>query len=71
MKKILNLLLIIIFFVVLNILSTADQQIGPKIAMDEISFNFNEIYEGDDIEHTFKVFNQGETVLIIEKVETG
>ena len=71
MKKFLNLLLIIIFFMVTNIFSRADQQIGPKIAMDEISFNFKEIYEGDDIEHAFKVFNQGATVLIIKKVETG
>ncbi|RPI77100.1 MAG: DUF1573 domain-containing protein [Desulfobacteraceae bacterium] len=70
MKKIFQFALFI-FMLVPNTLIPAYQQINPKIALSEISFNFKEIYEGDNLEHTFIVFNKGVTVLIIEKIETG
>jgi hypothetical protein len=71
MKKILNLPLMLLFFLIPCFFSMADQPPGPKIAIDEISYNFKEVNEGNTIEHSFTVFNKGEKPLSIEKVETG
>jgi hypothetical protein len=51
--------------------SATNQPIGPKIVIDEPWYDGKQIYEGNNIEHVFKVFNKGEEPLIIEKVETG
>jgi hypothetical protein len=41
----------------------------PKIIIDEKVFDFQPIYEGKPIVHTFIVKNAGSGVLVIEKVK--
>ena len=44
---------------------------GPKMVLKERVFDFKEVKEGEVIEHTFLVLNQGEEILEIKKVEPG
>ena len=44
---------------------------GPKMVLKERVFDFKEVKEGEVIEHTFRVLNQGEGILEIKKVKPG
>jgi hypothetical protein len=44
---------------------------GPKMVLKEQVFDFKEIKEGETIEHTFLVLNQGDQPLEIKKVKPG
>lgn len=44
---------------------------GPKMVLKERVFDFKEVNEGEVIEHTFRVLNQGEESLEIKKVKPG
>lgn len=66
-----NILLVFTFISILNFICLADQSNAPKIQLPENSFDFKEVYEGSDIEHSFKVLNKGTKPLSIDKVETG
>lgn len=44
---------------------------GPKIAVEEREFDFKEVKEGTDLEHTFKIFNKGDESLKIISVRPG
>lgn len=44
---------------------------GPKMVLKERVFDFKEVKEGEVIEHTFIVLNQGKETLEIKKVEPG
>ena len=44
---------------------------GPKMVLKERVFYFEEVKEGETIEHTFLVFNQGHKSLEIKKVKPG
>ena len=49
----------------------AQESRGPKMVLKEQEFDFNEVNEGDIIEHTFQVFNQGDQTLKIIRVKPG
>lgn len=49
----------------------ADQGRAPKIVLKEQDFDFGEVKQGETIVHTFEVLNQGQVMLIIEKVNPG
>jgi hypothetical protein len=49
----------------------ADPDSGPKMVLKEQDFDFGEVEGEDVITHTFEVLNQGDEVLIIEKVSPG
>ena len=49
----------------------AQEVLGPKMTLKERVFDFKEVKEGEVIEHTFIVLNQGEETLEIEKVKPG
>ncbi|MBU0735160.1 MAG: DUF1573 domain-containing protein [Proteobacteria bacterium] len=44
---------------------------GPKIMMEEQTFDFKEIKEGDVLEHSFKLSNKGNQTLEIISVRPG
>lgn len=44
---------------------------APKMVLKERVFDFKAVKEGDVIEHTFIVLNQGEETLEIKKVKPG
>jgi len=51
--------------------SLAQEPRGPKIVLKERVFDFKEVKEGEVIEHTFKVLNQGDRTLKIIKIKPG
>jgi hypothetical protein len=44
---------------------------GPKMVLKEQVFDFKEVKEGDVVQHTFKVFNEGDQTLEIKNVRPG
>jgi Protein of unknown function (DUF1573) len=44
---------------------------GPKIVIDEKIFDFKEMIEGQRVEHVFKVVNQGDQPLELQKIKTS
>ena len=46
----------------------AQQAVGPRMVLDERSFDAKEVKEGEAIEHTFTVRNTGDRALEIKKV---
>ncbi|MCJ7687369.1 MAG: hypothetical protein MUO68_24080 [Desulfobacteraceae bacterium] len=51
--------------------SYAQEAQGPKMVLKERVFDFEEVKEGEVVEHTFIVLNQGEETLEIKKVKPG
>jgi hypothetical protein len=51
----------------------ADQvgQPMPKLVMEETAYSFDPVVDGTKITHDFKVRNEGDAVLNINKVKTG
>ena len=49
----------------------AQQATGPRIIIEEKFFDAQEVKEGELIEHTFTVVNNGDEVLEIRKVSPG
>lgn len=43
---------------------------GPVITFEETDFNFDDIYQGDKVEHVFSFENTGDAPLIITNVQT-
>ncbi len=43
---------------------------GPVITFEETEFNFDDIYQGDKVEHVFNFENTGDTPLLITNVQT-
>jgi len=51
---------------------TAEQKAGaPKIGFDGNTFNFDEIKQGENVEHIFTITNSGKSDLIIRKVSAS
>ncbi|HSW44056.1 MAG TPA: DUF1573 domain-containing protein [Phycisphaerae bacterium] len=44
---------------------------APKLRIDEKSFDFGEIWDGDKVEHDFVIHNDGDAVLEIPSVRAG
>jgi hypothetical protein len=45
-----------------------DRVPGPRLYLEQTSFDFGKVVEGATLEHTFKVFNRGDQPLLIHKV---
>jgi hypothetical protein len=72
MKKLLYLISLSALLVILNYhLCVAQQVTGPRIILEERSFDAKEVREDAVIEHAFKVLNTGDRPLEINKVSAG
>ncbi|MBN2034672.1 MAG: DUF1573 domain-containing protein [Deltaproteobacteria bacterium] len=60
--------LVSLFF---NPLGSAEPLKGPQMNLKEKHHDFNEVKEGEVIEHSFTVENQGDQILEIQKVNPG
>ncbi len=67
MKK----LLVILFFASsVSVAQEASNVPGPVITFEESEFNFQDIHQGDKVEHIFDFENTGDAPLIITNVQT-
>jgi hypothetical protein len=41
----------------------------PKIVAPELSFSFGKVKEGTEVEHVFKIRNEGSAALVIERAQ--
>ena len=48
-----------------------EEKTGPRLIMKERFYNFQEVGEGEAIEHTFVLSNGGSETLVIEEVKPG
>jgi len=72
MKKLLCGTPFLIFLITLSLTTGwAQQAIGPRMVLKEHVFDLKEVKEGETIEHTFLVLNQGDQSLEIKKVNPG
>jgi len=51
--------------------SWAQKATGPKMVLKEKTVDYKEVDEGEVIEHVFKVLNEGDQPLQIERVKPG
>ena len=49
----------------------AQESQGPKMVIKNQVFDFGKVKEGEDIQHTFQVFNEGGEALLIKNVTPG
>jgi hypothetical protein len=49
----------------------AQEAAGPKMVIEERSFDYKEISEGDILKHTFIIMNRGDQPLEIKRVKPG
>lgn len=66
-----GLCLFALFFTVYLSIAWAKNATGPKIVLEEKSADYKEVDQGDIIEHTFKVLNEGDQLLEIKSVKPG
>jgi hypothetical protein len=64
-----SLLVVCLMFGALPVLAQATA--GPVVVMEEKSFDFKEVKEGEVIKHAFRVLNKGDQNLEIRKVRPG
>jgi hypothetical protein len=65
-----SLFMVLSFFVYPSI-PTAGEISGPRLVMEERTFEHEAVEQGATIEHAFKVLNQGDETLEIKKVVPG
>ncbi len=63
------LLLFVFAFLGNGVLAREDK--GPKIVIKEPIYDSGDVQEGEDIEHSFQIFNEGDEILEISKVRPG
>jgi hypothetical protein len=64
--------LVICWCLAATCLAAPEEEItGPRLIMNERFFNFQEVREGEVIEHTFALSNGGSETLVIEEVKPG
>jgi len=51
--------------------STLEEEGGAVLRFDKKDVELSEVMQGETIQHTFKVFNDGKKPLTIEKVQPG
>ncbi len=65
---------VLILFLFISTVSLAQEEAasvpGPIITFEETEFNFEDIYQGDKVEHVFNFENTGDAPLIITNVQT-
>ncbi len=65
---------IAVFLLLISTVSWAQEETasvpGPVITFEETEFNFEDIYQGDKVEHVFTFENTGDAPLIITNVQT-
>ncbi len=67
-----GLLLVICLCLAVTCLAAPEEEItGPRLIMKERFFNFQQVPEGEIIEHTFTISNGGSETLVIEEVKPG
>ena len=72
MKKYYIITWVVIFhFAFFTYSAVAQATTGPKMVLAELSFDFKEVKEGQVLEHTFYVYNQGDQPLARKKVVPG
>ena len=72
MKERLNFItLVAMLLIIWGHLCWAQQIKGPSMVLAENTFDAREVMEGSIIEHSFKVFNQGDSQLEITNVKTS
>ncbi len=72
MKKLLYGTAFLIFFITLSLTTGwAQQAVGPRMVLEEKSFDAQQIKEDEIIVHTFTVRNMGDRPLEIKKVNPG
>ena len=70
-KKFLFGISLLICFYMITSVAWAQEVIGPKMVIEEKSFDFKEVEQGRVIEHDFRVLNKGDQPLEIRKVKPG
>lgn len=48
-----------------------EQAPAPVIEIEEATYEFGEVQQGEEVKHTFKVFNRGNAPLEIKNVKPG
>ena len=72
MRKVLPYPVLIIFLLVGSVFSVyAQEKQGPKFFLKEQEVDLGDVKEGEIIEHTFTVRNQGDETLEIVRVKPG
>ncbi len=55
----------------LGVLITQHSEAAPVITVTEDVYDFGEVKQGDELEHTFVISNSGDETLVIEKVTSS
>jgi len=72
MKKIFYGTSILIFCVIFNFTASwAQKAVGPRMVIEEKSFDAQQVKEDEIIMHNFKVLNTGDRPLVIKQVKPG
>ena len=73
MKRINKALLPCLWFVVWSawIQAASAQEAAPVIEIENPTYEFQQVTEGDVVKHDFRVFNRGNAPLEIKKVKPG
>lgn len=58
----------LLFHVALAWAAPAEKTSGPKVQIREADHDFGQVFEGEMLEHTFRVLNRGDQPLTIENV---
>jgi len=67
-KTRLSLIFLVALFFGLNGAPSAQTENVPIIHVDKTTHTFQPVFEGEELSHTFAVFNKGTAVLYIKKV---
>lgn len=61
--------LLLAVFVIFSLnTALAETNAGPKIVFEQKNYDLGNIREGENIKHTFRVFNRGDKLLEIKRV---
>jgi len=51
--------------------SRAQEYTGPKLSVDQLTYHFGKVLQGEQAEHIFEIHNVGKETLVINRMQAG
>ncbi len=49
----------------------AQEYKGPKLSVDQLTYHFGKVVQGEQAEHIFEVHSVGKEALVIDRIQSG
>ena len=71
MKRLVLAIIALVALVGSGSVAPAQEYKGPKLSIDQLTYHFGKVAQGDQAEHIFEMHSVGTEVLVIDRIRSG